>query len=96
MRNGILDLMCETGFLMRCAAMIQIIFTPFFLISPHCFSQIIPAQGGYIKEDSRNGGNTRHHFGEILFIAYGAALWGVRSHEHMEEFSALHEDCLRK
>jgi hypothetical protein len=27
--------------------------------------------------DTRNGGNTRHHFGEILFIAFAAVLCGV-------------------
>ncbi len=46
--------------------------------------------------DTRNGGNTRHHFGEILFIAFAAVLCGVRSYELMEEFGELHEEWLRK
>lgn len=46
--------------------------------------------------DPRNGGNTRHHFGEILFIAFAAVLCGVRSYELMEEFGELRESWLRK
>lgn len=46
--------------------------------------------------DPRNGGNTRHHFGEILFMAFAALLCGVRSYELMEEFCELHEKWLRK
>ena len=29
------------------------------------------------NQGPRNGGNTRHHFGEILFIAFAAVLCGV-------------------
>ena len=47
-------------------------------------------------QDPRNGGNTRHHFGEILFIAFAAVLCGVRTYELMEEFAELREDWLRK
>lgn len=47
-------------------------------------------------EDPRNGGNTRHHFGEIIFMAFTALLCGVRSYELMEEFCGLREDWLRK
>lgn len=46
--------------------------------------------------DPRNGGHTRHHFGEILFIAFAAVLCGVRSYELMEEFGELRESWLRK
>ncbi len=46
--------------------------------------------------DPRNGGNTRHHFGEILFIAFAAVLCGVRTYELMEGFAELREDWLRK
>ena len=46
--------------------------------------------------DPRNGGHTRHHFGESLFIAFAAVLCGVRSYELMEEFGELREDWLRK
>ncbi len=47
-------------------------------------------------EDPRSGGNTRHHFGEILFMAFSALLCGVRSYELMEEFCELRESWLRK
>jgi predicted transposase YbfD/YdcC len=47
-------------------------------------------------EDPRTGGNTRHHFGEILFISFASLLCGVRSYELMEEFAELREDWLRK
>ena len=46
--------------------------------------------------DPRNGGNTRHHFGEILFIALAAVLCGVRTYELMEEFAELRKDWLCK
>lgn len=46
--------------------------------------------------DPRDGGNTLHHFGEILFISFAALLCGVRSYELMEEFAELREDWLRK
>jgi hypothetical protein len=44
----------------------------------------------------RNGGNTRHHFGEILFIAFAAVLCGVRTYELMEGLAELREEWLRK
>jgi predicted transposase YbfD/YdcC len=47
-------------------------------------------------QDPRDGGNTRHYFGEILFIAFAAVLCGVRSYELMEEFAELRESWLRK
>jgi hypothetical protein len=47
-------------------------------------------------QDPRNGGNTRHHFGEILFIAFAAVLCGVRTYELMEGFAELRKDWLRK
>jgi predicted transposase YbfD/YdcC len=47
-------------------------------------------------QDPRNGGNTRHHFGEILFIAFAAVLCGVRTYELMEGFAELREEWLRK
>jgi hypothetical protein len=47
-------------------------------------------------QDPRDGGNTRHHFVEILFIAVAAVLCGVRSYELMEEFAELRESWLRK
>jgi predicted transposase YbfD/YdcC len=47
-------------------------------------------------QDPRNGGNTRHHFGEILFIAFAAVVCGVRTCELMEGFAELRENWLRK
>jgi hypothetical protein len=47
-------------------------------------------------QDPRNGGNTRHHFGEILVIAFAAVLCGVRTYELMEGFAELRENWLRK
>lgn len=47
-------------------------------------------------QDPRNGGHTRHHFGEILFIAFAAVLCGVSSYELMEEFAEVRETLLRK
>jgi len=46
--------------------------------------------------DPRKGGATRHHFGEILFMAFAAVLCGVRSYEMMEEFAEVNEQWLRK
>lgn len=46
--------------------------------------------------DPRSGGNTRHHFGEILFMAFASVLCGVRSYEMMEEFAEINEGWLRK
>lgn len=46
--------------------------------------------------DPRDTGNTRHHFGELLFIAFAAVLCGVRSYELMEEFADQSEGWLRK
>lgn len=47
-------------------------------------------------QDPRNGGNTRHHFGEILFMAFAALLCGLRSYEPMEKFCELKESWRRK
>lgn len=47
-------------------------------------------------EDPRDGGNTRHHFGEIIFLSFAALLCGARSYELMEEFCELREPWLRK
>jgi len=46
--------------------------------------------------DPRDGGNTLHHFGEILFIAFAVMLCGVRSYELMEEFGEVREEWLRQ
>lgn len=49
-----------------------------------------------IVEDPRTGGNKRHHFGELLFIAISALVCGVQSFSGMIEFAHLYEDWLKK
>lgn len=44
----------------------------------------------------RNGGDTRHHCGGILIIAFAAELCGVRIYELMEKFAGQRENWLRK
>ena len=57
-------------------------FPPFF----HSFEQL---------EDPRSGGNTKHHFGEIIFMAFTSILCGVSTYELMEEFCEINEHWLR-
>lgn len=49
-----------------------------------------------IIEDPRTGGNKKHHFGELLFIAVSALVCGVQSFSGMIEFAHLYEDWLKK
>jgi predicted transposase YbfD/YdcC len=49
-----------------------------------------------IIEDPRIGGNKRHYFGEILFIAVSALVCGVSSFSGMVEFAHIHENWLRR
>ena len=44
----------------------------------------------------RDSGYTKHHFGEIIFMAFTAIVCGVKSYELMEEFCELRETWLRK
>ena len=62
------------------------------------YSQGFPAGFEFFASisDPRDGGHTRHRFGEILFIAFAAVLCGVRSYELMEEFGEFQEKWLRK
>jgi len=46
--------------------------------------------------DPRGEGHTRHHFGEIIFMAFTAIVCGVKSYELMEEFCELREKWFRK
>ncbi len=41
-------------------------------------------------------GNLRHHFGEVIFMAFVSILCGINSYELMEEFCKLREKWLRK
>jgi len=47
-------------------------------------------------EDTRTGGNTKHHFGEIIFMAYTCILCGVKSYELMEEFCWIRRKWFQK
>ncbi len=49
-----------------------------------------------IIEDPRTGGNKKHHFGELLFIAVSSLVCGVQSFAGMIEFAHLYEDWLKK
>ena len=46
--------------------------------------------------DPRNGGNTLHHFGEIIFMAFTCILCGVKSYDLMEEFCEVRLKWFRK
>lgn len=49
-----------------------------------------------IMEDPRTGGNTRHHFGEILFMSVSAMLCGMNGFVEIEHFCQTQVDWLRK
>ena len=49
-----------------------------------------------VIEDPRTGGNKRHYFGEIIFIAVSALVCGVKSFSGMIEFAHIHKDWLKK
>lgn len=57
---------------------------------PGCFEKFI------VIEDPRTGGNKRHYFGEIIFIAVSALVCGVKSFSGMIEFAHIHKDWLKK
>ena len=45
--------------------------------------------------DPRDGGHTKHHFGEIIFIAFTAIVCGMKSYELIEEFGDSNENWFR-
>ena len=49
-----------------------------------------------IIEDPRTGGNCRHHFGEMIFIAVSSLVCGVQSFGGMIEFAHIHRNWLEK
>lgn len=49
-----------------------------------------------VIEDPRTGGNKKHYFGEILFIAVSALVCGVQSFSGMVEFAHIHQQWLKK
>ena len=46
--------------------------------------------------DPRTGGNTKHHFGEIIFMVYTCILCGINHDEDMEEFCDIHKSWFKK
>jgi len=49
-----------------------------------------------IIEDPRSGGNTRHHFGEVLFMTITGLLCGMNNFEEIEEFCLHQINWLKK
>jgi len=49
-----------------------------------------------IIEDPRSGGNTRHHFGEVLFMTITGLLCGMNNFEEIEEFCLHQIDWFKK
>ena len=47
-------------------------------------------------QDTRNGGNTKHHFGEVIFMAFVCIVCGVKSYELMEEFCEIRKKWFQK
>ena len=47
-----------------------------------------------VIEDPRTGGNRKHHFGEMIFIAVSSLLCGVQSFGGMIEFAHIHRKWL--
>lgn len=45
--------------------------------------------------DPRDGGHTKHYFGEIIFIAFTAIVCGMKSYELIEEFGDSNENWFR-
>ena len=49
-----------------------------------------------VIEDPRITGNTRHHFGEVLFICITGVLCGMNGFAEIEDFAKLQSDWFRK
>ncbi len=49
-----------------------------------------------VIEDPRTGGNKKHHFGEMIFIAVSAMVCGVQSFSGIIEFAHIHQEWLKK
>lgn len=47
-------------------------------------------------QDTRKGGHTLHHFGEIIFMAFTCIICGVKSYELMEEFCNIRQKWFKK
>lgn len=49
-----------------------------------------------VIEDPRTGGNKKHHFGEMIFLAVSALVCGVQSFSGIIEFGQIHQKWLKK
>ncbi len=49
-----------------------------------------------VIEDPRTGGNKKHHFGEMIFVAVSSLICGVQSFAGMIEFAHIHRSWLEK
>ena len=49
-----------------------------------------------VVEDPRTGGNKKHHFGEMIFLAVSALVCGVQSFSGIIEFAQIHRKWLEK
>ena len=49
-----------------------------------------------VLQDTRKGGHTLHHFGEIIFMAFTCIVCGVKSYELMEEFCVIRQKWFKK
>jgi len=47
-------------------------------------------------QDTRTGGNTLHHFGEVIFMAYTCIVCSIKSYELMEEFCEIRQEWFKK
>lgn len=53
----------------------------------HAFSNLV---------DPRYGGNTKHHFGEVIFMVFTCILCGISCYEDMEEFCEINQTWFKK
>jgi len=62
------------------------------------YSGNFPKELSYFNElvDPRSSGYTKHHFGEVIFIAFVSIICGIKSYELMEEFGDTNEEWFRK
>ena len=47
-------------------------------------------------EDTRKDGHTRHHFGEIIFMAFVSIVCGMKSYQLMEDFCSVRCEWFKK
>lgn len=49
-----------------------------------------------VVEDPRTGGNKKHYFGEMIFLAVSALVCGVQSFSGIIESAHIHQTWLKK